>query len=155
MRANALCGATSQPQLVGADALYLRDRDFILAMLAKADDAQRTLTLTRMVVVLLVYGAHDYALDLVEAARAAEGGADSDLVDDLRLAITGSVIPVWPRRRRSVAGARRCNFSFCRSVDAAEMSAEPSLPGRPHRYFMPRIALPRAAGSGACIADPS
>ena len=26
----------------------------------------------------------------------AEGGADSDLVDDLRLAITGSVIPVWP-----------------------------------------------------------
>ena len=96
VRANALFGATSQPQLVWADALYLRDRNSILAMLAKADDAQRTLTLTRMVVVLLVYGAHDYALDLVEAARAAEGGADSDLVDDLRLAITGSVIPVWP-----------------------------------------------------------
>ena len=101
VRANGLFGAASQPQLVWADVFYLRDRGSFFAMLAKADDAQRGLTLTRMIAVLLAYGAHDYALELVEVARA-EGVAESDLVNDLRLAITGSVIPLWPFLLRGV-----------------------------------------------------
>jgi FkbM family methyltransferase len=91
VRANGLFGATSRPQLVWADALYLRDRAWMLAKLAKADGQDRAVMMARMIAVLLVYGAHDYALELVDAADAA-GSLDAPTANELRAAVVGSVV---------------------------------------------------------------
>ena len=47
--------------------------------------------LARMIAVLLAFGAHDHALELVEAAQDA-GGLEVVMANDLRAAVTGSVI---------------------------------------------------------------
>jgi FkbM family methyltransferase len=93
VRTNGLFGATSRPQLVWADVLYLRNRASILGNLAKADGPDRAVMMARMIAILLVYGAHDYALELVDAAHAA-GSLDAPVANELRDAVVGSVVSI-------------------------------------------------------------
>jgi len=93
IRNNGIYGATSRPQIIWADVVYVRDRSWSLARLEKAASSDRANILTKMVAVLLAYGAHDYAMELVEAAAAA-GYVTSTESADLREAVLESVIPV-------------------------------------------------------------
>jgi FkbM family methyltransferase len=93
VRANGVFGATSRPQLVWADALYLRDRASMLAKLARANGPDRAVIMARLIAVLLAYGAHDYALELVDAAHTAEC-LDPPAAKELRAAVGGSVVSI-------------------------------------------------------------
>jgi FkbM family methyltransferase len=93
IRNNGIYGATSRPQIIWADVVYVRDRSWSLARLEQAASTDRAAILTKMIAVLLAYGAHDYAMELVEAAASA-GYVSSKESVDLREAVTGSVISV-------------------------------------------------------------
>ena len=91
VRNNGAFGATSRPQLIWADALYLRPRRQILDRLARTAADDRPALLARVLAMLLAYGAHDYALELVEAATSA-GLLDQPVAEDARRAVAGSVV---------------------------------------------------------------
>lgn len=70
IRANGVHGAYSQPQLSWGDAVYFRDRNWVTTHLGSIDDASECeRSLARFILMLLVYGAHDYASDLAATAR--------------------------------------------------------------------------------------
>jgi len=71
-RANRVQGALSRPQLAWADAVYFRQRDWTLARLAAAATPEHAeARLAAILAILLVYGAHDYAAEIIAAARRA------------------------------------------------------------------------------------
>lgn len=70
-RGNALVGPATRPQIIWADVIYFRDWSAMRARVeALADTAAREGLVLRHVVLLLVHGHHDTALDLVADARA-------------------------------------------------------------------------------------
>ena len=93
IRNNAVYGATSRPQLVWADVLYIRDRSWAMTRLAQTAVAERIVVLTKMVTVLLAYGAHDYAIEIIEAGLSAGHVSAADSVV-LRESVNGSVFSV-------------------------------------------------------------
>jgi FkbM family methyltransferase len=97
IRANGAYGALSQPQLAWADAIYFRDREWVLRRLdlAKGPEEAESV-LVRVVAALLVYNAHDYAVELVTAS------SDAGLVSPA----TASELSSWIR------GSLLSQFSF-------------------------------------------
>lgn len=93
IRNNGIFGATSRPQLIWADVVYFRDRSWSLSKLERASVPDRIVIMTKMMAVLLAYGAHDYALELIEAAVSA-GHVTANQRADLIDAVKGSVIAV-------------------------------------------------------------
>lgn len=90
LRRNGVFGPNSRPQLIWADAAYFRDLDAFRAMIAaeSGQDAKEAI-LMKFVAVLLVYGCHDYAVEVVD--HIAESGLVKVAVcDDLRSAILAS-----------------------------------------------------------------
>jgi FkbM family methyltransferase len=93
VRTNGTFGATSCPQLIWADALYLRPREYILDRLGRSEGRARVGLLARLLAILLSYGAHDYALELVEAAGSARL-IETPLLQEAREAVRGSVVSI-------------------------------------------------------------
>ncbi len=77
IRNNALHGFTSQPQLIWGDAVYFLRREDFLKKLSQAPEKDRESLLVRFVVILLCHGVHDYAVEIVDAARAKGSISDS------------------------------------------------------------------------------
>ena len=96
VRTNGVYGATSRPQLIWADAVYFRPRDWVMQRLREVADADgAAATLTRFTAILLVYQAHDYAADLV-AAASRSGLVKQAVTEDLAAAIERSVMALAP-----------------------------------------------------------
>lgn len=103
VRSNGVHGALSQPQLAWADAVYFRDCEWAIASIARADsvdEAERRLS--AMLAILLAYGAHDYAADIVAAAL--EAGAVSESFSTAAAkSVTASLVALGPFAMRGVA----------------------------------------------------
>lgn len=90
LRRNGLFGPGSRPQLIWADAIYFRDLGAFRSMMeAMGEQDRRDALLLKFVALLLVYGCHDYAMEVVDDI------AGCSLVDaaacaDLRSAILAS-----------------------------------------------------------------
>ncbi len=90
VRQNGLWGANSHPQTAWGDAVYFRPQAWVLARLA-AMPATAARDLGAFVAILLAYGCHDAALDLVRAVRAAEL-VSAAVASELEQAIIDSVM---------------------------------------------------------------
>ena len=89
VRQNGLWGANSHPQIAWGDAVYFRPQSWALARLT-ANPAHAARDLSAFVAILLAYGCHDTALDLVREARGADL-APVEILYDLEQAVRGSV----------------------------------------------------------------
>jgi hypothetical protein len=90
IRQNGLWGGNSNAQLAWGDAVYFRPDAWVLARLAaKPETAARDLS--AFVAVLLAYGCHDTALDMVRAVRDAEL-VSAATVDELEQSVLASVM---------------------------------------------------------------
>lgn len=90
LRRNGLFGPASRPQLIWGDAIYLRDLAAFQDMVeGQAGQEARDALLLKFVALLLAYGCHDYALEVVDDS-ANRGLAKDPLYDELRSAILSS-----------------------------------------------------------------
>ncbi len=77
LRKNLLWGTNSNPQLVWADAVFFLSSEELFKRLQSMEPGERARTFQRFILMLLVYGAHDYAEELVSQVET--------LIDDPRL----------------------------------------------------------------------
>lgn len=70
-RSNLVRGFNTQPQLAWGDAVYFLPRQAMLNRLISEPDADRDALLTKIVTVCLAHNAHDYAIEIIGAARTA------------------------------------------------------------------------------------
>lgn len=101
VRENSLWGANTNAQIAWGDAVYFRPQAWVLGRLAD-NPGRASRNLSACVAILLAYGAHDAALDLVRAARE-DDLAGPAVAGDLEKAIHESVIGPWPYLMRGFA----------------------------------------------------
>jgi FkbM family methyltransferase len=90
LRRNGLFGPQSRPQLIWADAVYFRDLAAFHAMMdARGGTDEREALLVKFVAILLVYGCHDYALEVVDDV-AGRGLVEAAACAGMREAIVAS-----------------------------------------------------------------
>jgi len=127
VRANGVFGALSQPQIAWADAVYFRSREWVLERLASnASTKEAADRLTSIVALLLVYGAHDYAAELVSAARQ-KCLVDTIAADDLDTSIKRSVMTLTPFTIRGIVAL---TFAMLLAVPLLILGARGSSVGR-------------------------
>ena len=91
IRANKLHGALSQPQLIWADAVYFRDRAWIVEQIARAGSPEEAETrLCVVLAILLVYNAHDYAAEVI-AAVSKTGAIQAHVTCAAQESVSGSL----------------------------------------------------------------
>jgi FkbM family methyltransferase len=96
VRANGVYGALSRPQLAWADAIYFRERDWVLERLATAATREAVeARLAGILAILLAYGAHDYAAEIVAAARDT-GVIESEAADAAEWSLNASLSALVP-----------------------------------------------------------
>jgi len=100
LRANGVHGALSQPQLIWADAVYFRGREWVLHNLAAAGSAaQAEERLAAILAILLIYNAHDYAAEIVAAAKdhgAVNPSSAADFASSVEASLTS--LPLFAAR---------------------------------------------------------
>jgi FkbM family methyltransferase len=69
VRRNLVDGFSSQPQLAWGDAVYFLSRDTVLDRLRGRPERERELLLLKWIAILLAFGVHDYAVELIDLAR--------------------------------------------------------------------------------------
>lgn len=88
LRRNGLFGPESRPQLIWGDAIYFRDLPaFRTRIKQQGDRAQKKRLLVKFIALLLVYGCHDYALEVVDDLIARDI-IERDFYEDLISAIS-------------------------------------------------------------------
>lgn len=103
VRANGVYGALSQPQLAWADAIYFRDRDWAIARIARAQGkAEGERRLAAITAILLAYGAHDYAVEIIDAAREA-GAVETGFAEAAARSVSASLVELLPFATRGAA----------------------------------------------------
>ena len=90
IRRNQLYGCSSEPQLAWGDAVYFLTREKFLERLAPLSPADREILLTRFITILLAFGVHDYAAELLDHAKTANL-LPAEPAADLRKAVTDSL----------------------------------------------------------------
>jgi hypothetical protein len=91
LRHNLVYGANSNPQLIWGDAVYFLKRDQLLERLRTVSSEDKTLMLSKFIAILLGYGAHDYAVEVIDAAFSAKLVSEA-IANDLKKAVTSSVV---------------------------------------------------------------
>ena len=66
VRYNLVYGANSHPQLIWGDAVYLLNKDKFLEKIKSTESKQKILLLVKYLVILLAYGTHDYAIEIID-----------------------------------------------------------------------------------------
>ena len=90
IRRNGTNFITSSPQVIWGDAIYFLSAEAFLSTLQTRDQSKRNYTLAAFIAVLMAYGSHDYAIELLE--RVVERDlVDADFADSLRTAMLRSV----------------------------------------------------------------
>ena len=90
LRNNLTFGSNVNPQLIWGDAVYFLTYERLCERLAEQSSTEVTLTMTKLILLLLGYGFHDYAVDLIEKTQH-DGFLNAELASGLRAAIRGSV----------------------------------------------------------------
>jgi FkbM family methyltransferase len=96
VRANGVHGVFSQPQIAWADAVYFRDREWAIEWIARSDGAaEAERRLAAISAILLAYGAHDYAVEIIAAARD-RGAVDPGFCEDAARSVRASLVTLLP-----------------------------------------------------------
>jgi FkbM family methyltransferase len=153
-RRNLVHGANSRPQVVWADAVYFLSRPAFLDRLAAAPADRRAALTAKFLVALLAYGAHDYALEIVEATASL---IPRRVADALRQCVLESVESYRRRIAREGAGFVFALVAFIVALPLtpARRRAAPYLKRRAGALFHTLYrASARAGVANACLADP-
>lgn len=103
VRSNGVHGALSQPQLAWADAVYFRDLEWAVTHIARADSGEEAeRRLAAILAILLAYGAHDFAADIIMAAREA-GVVTARFGEAAAESVTASLVGLAPFAMRGAA----------------------------------------------------
>jgi FkbM family methyltransferase len=94
VRKNCGWGLDSQPQLIWADAIYLLSADQALVRMTHAGTYERKKLLAKLVLTATVYGAHDYALDVVQKFLA-QGFVEKEVANVLSEFIIANIRSFW------------------------------------------------------------
>ena len=92
LRQNQLCGVNSRPQLIWADAVYVLDKAHFLARIRGTYPESQFSLLVKFVVILLGYGLHDYAIEIITAVQD-QKMISEESAEDLQQAVYTSVVP--------------------------------------------------------------
>jgi FkbM family methyltransferase len=90
IRRNMVHGYSSEPQLAWGDAVYFLRQEPFLNRLRDSSPTKRNSTLLHFTLILLSFGVHDYAVEILEAAKKADF-ASADLINQLEDAVRASV----------------------------------------------------------------
>ena len=90
LRRNLLYGVNSSPQIIWADAVYFLTKETFLKRLSQQSDSEKEADFVKFIIILLAYGAHDYAMELVDAAAQAKI-VPAETIADVRKAVKASV----------------------------------------------------------------
>jgi FkbM family methyltransferase len=157
VRANGVHGALSYPQLAWADAVYFRDREWAVRRIAESNvAAEAERRLAAISAILLAYGAHDYAVEIVDAARQ-RGAVDARFAEDAARSVTDSLVEVLPFVAR---GSAALVLSTLLAAPLALLGERGRLAGRdliaaqavPLFDGLARAAR-RSGIAGGCLAD--
>ena len=103
VRSNGVHGALSRPQLAWADAVYFRNREWALAWIARAEGVEQAeQRLSAILAILLAYGAHDYAAEIVAATRVT-GAVTESFGEAAAKSVTASLVGLAPFVMRGAA----------------------------------------------------
>jgi FkbM family methyltransferase len=101
LRNNLTYGSTSHPQVIWADAVYFLAREAFMHRLEIVPQNDRVDMAVKFIVLLLAYGCHDYAIEIIDAVSKAKL-VPQDIITELRRATLSSVdssflfILLWP-----------------------------------------------------------
>lgn len=104
VRQNQTYGPNSRPQLVWGDAVYLLSRTQLLERLNGLHAEAKLVLLVKFIVILLGYGIHDYAIEVIDAVTEV-GIISEDISQELKQSVFDSVTP-------TVAYCLRCLFGI-------------------------------------------
>jgi FkbM family methyltransferase len=154
LRHNLVYGANSNPQLIWADAVYFLKRDQLLERLRTVSSEDKTLILSKFIAILLGYGAHDYAVEVIDAAVGAKLVSEA-IANDFKNAVTSSVVNPTAYFFRCLSGVIFAVFIYLLSVPIG------SLRRRSGAYLKKRMAnllhhlsVARGGIYDSCISDP-
>lgn len=68
VRKNRVFGMNSKPQIIWGNALYFMDKKTFLAKMASLDAKERKLHLTKLIMLLMQYQFHDYAIEIIQTS---------------------------------------------------------------------------------------
>jgi FkbM family methyltransferase len=157
IRDNRIYGYSSQPQLIWGDATYFLGREHFLKRLSAINPGHRKNILTKFVVLLLRYGVHDYAWDLIDGSATA-GLIPAADAQALKAVVEKSLDrSIWYFISRSVG----LLFSLAILVVSlpsagARKRAKFYVKQRAWRLFhdLTRLAVLGGRGHNACLEDP-
>lgn len=156
MRRNQLHGPLSQPQLVWGDALYFQSRVKFFERLDAIPAEQRAARLAKFVILLLAHRIHDYALEIILAARTT-GHIAPELLRELELMTRRSAkVPLTYVLKATVATALAAAIYVATlPISAARRDATFYLKRRAGHlfYYFWRICA-RGGECNAGISDP-
>jgi hypothetical protein len=154
LRANFPMAGNARPQLIWADAVYFPSPERIFQFLARPSPE---ITLTKLVVLLLAYGAHDFAQEIVLQAMQ-RGLIDGTIGHQLKTAIAGSAVSTSASLARAACASLVAALLFMAALPFGPRARRASsLLLR--RHAAPLFALlarqsMRAGPGDGCVADP-
>lgn len=153
LRSNFPIAANTRPQLIWADAVYFPSLERIFQLLQPSPE----ITLTKLVVLLLAYGAHDFAQEIV--LRSVERGLiDDAMAGQMKTAIAGSAIGTCASLARAACASLVAASLFVVSLPFGQRARQASRQllrqqTAPLFALLARQSM-RAGPGGGCIADP-
>jgi len=152
LRHNLVYGANSNPQLIWGDAVYFLKREQLLERLRTEEQAH--IILSKFIAILLGYGAHDYAVEVIDAAFSAKLVSEA-IAKNLKKAVSLSVVNPTAYFFRSLSGVIFASLLYLLSVPIG------SLRRRSAAYLKKRMAnllhhlsVVRGGIYDSCISDP-
>ncbi|MBU1026761.1 MAG: FkbM family methyltransferase, partial [Candidatus Margulisbacteria bacterium] len=94
LRKNLVYGVNSSPQIIWADAVYFLRRKSFENRLSQLPDERKIVELVKFVVLLLSYGLHDYAVEIVDSISKL-GFVPVKIIDQVKQSIKSSVDNVF------------------------------------------------------------
>lgn len=112
IRNNKVYGVNSNPQLIWADAVYLLSKNQFIERIKLVKPEERTGLLTKFLVILLAYGIHDYAIEIIDAVSSEKIITD-EFSQELRQVVYTSVISPFAYMLRCLSGVSVITILYC------------------------------------------
>ncbi len=91
LRKNLVHGINCHPQLIWGDAVYFLNKEKLFARIESVEYQEKTVLLTKYLVILLAYGSYDYAIEIIDDALS-HGVIVEENAEDFKQAIMNSII---------------------------------------------------------------
>jgi len=128
-----LFGVNSHPQLIWADAVYVLSKHDFIRRLQSHPTTERFNLLAKFLVVLLGYGFHDYAYEIIDASQV-ECSLSTEIVQDLKHVIHKSILSPLPYSLKSLTAIIVISVIFLITFPIPSIRKRVSLSLRKHSH---------------------